>query len=228
MNIYHRERLYFVYVIAFISSIIYCIVCIVQYSKEYHYGFDIILSLIILLIIIRVGMQFITSGIRIDFLTIAIVNLLFLNGYNKMILQVDAVTKILNRRCYDVVVNDLNKDVVIILFDINDFKAVNDNYGYAIGDVCLKRFAIILNTVFNKYGQCYHIGDDEFCVILYEQMNQINRFIEQINNEIKKIQLTDDKMPDAAYGYAYYYALRSHFQNVVKEADNMLYCNKNN
>lgn len=58
------------------------------------------------------------------------------------------------------------KDISIILFDIDDFKRVNDTFGHLRGDKVLCRFAAILQE---KAGEKYiaaRYGGEEFMVIL--------------------------------------------------------------
>lgn len=54
-----------------------------------------------------------------------------------------------------------------IVFDANNFKAVNDTFGHAAGDSVLKLVADVLSTTsaFFKYTKVYRIGGDEFGVI---------------------------------------------------------------
>ena len=64
-------------------------------------------------------------------------NLLLYIRYYKMVLQVDAVTQLLNRRCYDVSITDMSSRAVILYFDIDKFKQINDIYGHSLSDLCL-------------------------------------------------------------------------------------------
>ena len=52
------------------------------------------------------------------------------------------------------------------MIDLDDFKSVNDTYGHLEGDKYLQVFARCLREVFQRYGFCYRMGGDEFCVLL--------------------------------------------------------------
>ena len=54
----------------------------------------------------------------------------------------------------------------LVLFDLNDFKAINDRWGHLAGDACLKIFAERLSAIFPEALLAARIGGDEFAVIL--------------------------------------------------------------
>lgn len=226
-NIYHREELYPIYVTAFLLSLIYSFISILRNGKAYQIGVDSVLILTLFMLMVGIGIQFIYSSIRIDFMCIAMGNMLFYIRYYKIMLQVDAVTQLLNRRCYDVNITDIGSRAVILFFDIDKFKQVNDTYGHSTGDICLKNVGQQLRNVYGKYGLCYRIGGDEFCVILQDHVEKTEELNCQFASAIKMLQMEDGRMPDVSMGYAYYDDAVSHIQNVIEEADAMLYRNKN-
>lgn len=225
-NIYHREKLYWIYVLAFAGSLIYGLVCIIRNDKKYHNQTDCALILTFVLLITGISIQFMNSDIRIDFLCVTIANMILYNRYCKVILQVDALTHLLNRRCYETNIGSMNSDALLLFFDVNKFKQVNDTYGHSAGDVCLKKIAAQLQNVYGKYGSCYRIGGDEFCVIMNKNFDSV----EILNNNFKKAisheQQNDNRMPDVAIGYAFFDEKNSHIQTVIEKADAMMYKNK--
>ncbi|MCD1622086.1 diguanylate cyclase domain-containing protein [Citromicrobium bathyomarinum] len=54
----------------------------------------------------------------------------------------------------------------LVLFDLDDFKTINDGRGHLAGDACLKVFAERLSAVFPEALLTARIGGDEFAVIL--------------------------------------------------------------
>ena len=78
----------------------------------------------------------------------------------------DELTGIKNRRCLREDFEDyMQRNVYLMLCDIDDFKFYNDHYNYDVGDRLLCTFARILQRVFGDY-HVYRYGGDEFLVIL--------------------------------------------------------------
>lgn len=58
-----------------------------------------------------------------------------------------------------------NKNVVLSIVDIDDFKSINDNLGHAMGDNVIIRFANILTSIVGSKGAVGRFGGDEFMVV---------------------------------------------------------------
>ena len=121
------------------------------------------------------------SEIRVDFMCVAIGNLMLYNYRGNVIHQIDMTTRLLNRRCYEKNIENMKTSAYVLIFDINKFKQINDTYGHVEGDRCLTLVAQKIYAVYGKYGSCYRIGGDEFCVIMYRQLNRID----ELNNKFK-------------------------------------------
>lgn len=56
----------------------------------------------------------------------------------------------------------------ILLYDIDDFKLINDNYGHAVGDKVLVKMSSYVNTLLRSSDYLFRIGGEEFIVLLPE------------------------------------------------------------
>ena len=225
-NLHHRERFYFVFVLAFTMSIAYAIVSIVRYGESYQISVDSVLVITLVLLLGGIAIQLVFPTVLIDYLCVAMATHMFYIRYYKIKLQLDSLTRLLNRRCYDVHLANLGSRAVILLFDVDRFKEVNDTYGHAVGDLCLKTIAQELRNVYSRSGQCFRIGGDEFCVILQDGAEQVEELNQRFQSAVRYRQAEDSRMTGVSIGYAYYDSGVSHIQDVIEEADAMLYENK--
>lgn len=56
----------------------------------------------------------------------------------------------------------------VLVFDLDDFKSINDRHGHAAGDLALKEFGERLNRVVRSTDLAARIGGDEFVALLPE------------------------------------------------------------
>ncbi len=54
----------------------------------------------------------------------------------------------------------------ILIFDIDNFKSINDNYGHAVGDYVLKKFVSLVSRRARRLDQLFRIGGEEFMLFL--------------------------------------------------------------
>lgn len=225
-NGWQRQELFLIYALVFVLSVAYAFSSVVIGGKAYQIGVDAMLVLTLLLVTAGIWIMLVFPRIRITYLCIALSNLLLYIRHYKIMLQVDAVTGLLNRRCYDVNITDMGSRSVIVLLDIDQFKRVNDTYGHSVGDLCLRSVAQELTAVYGRYGLCYRIGGDEFCVVLHDSLEKLPMLNQLFLARIRRLQERDSRMSGVSMGYAYYDAAASNIRDVIQEADTMLYRNK--
>jgi two-component system, cell cycle response regulator len=80
----------------------------------------------------------------------------------------DALTGLANRRK---LLTDLDERLqvraptLLVLFDLDGFKAYNDAFGHPAGDALLRRLALALEAASAPIGRAYRMGGDEFCLL---------------------------------------------------------------
>ena len=85
----------------------------------------------------------------------------------------DALTGVYNRRYMNahldrkiMEISDTQKPLSVVLFDIDHFKQVNDNYGHAGGDEVLKTLAERVGSSIRDFDLLARYGGEEFVVIM--------------------------------------------------------------
>ncbi|MFD1732286.1 diguanylate cyclase domain-containing protein [Deinococcus malanensis] len=83
----------------------------------------------------------------------------------------DPLTRLSNRRAFDLTLDTAlaqaertGSAVHLVIFDLDELKAMNDRFGHARGDEFLKTFSSALGRVFHQ-GAVFRFGGDEFAVI---------------------------------------------------------------
>lgn len=87
----------------------------------------------------------------------------------------DDLTKLRNRRYVFEFLRQLisrvqneKMQVTLLLFDIDDFKSYNDQFGHSTGDLILKQAAEVLKRCSRKHDVVARIGGDEFALIFWD------------------------------------------------------------
>ena len=63
--------------------------------------------------------------------------------------------------------------VTLLLYDIDDFKSYNDQYGYAVGDDILKETAELMRRIVREHDIVARIGGDEFAVLFWDRQPRV-------------------------------------------------------
>jgi diguanylate cyclase (GGDEF)-like protein len=82
--------------------------------------------------------------------------------------ETDSLTGLRNRRKLMADLEEISnsrRPVVLVLLDLDGFKAYNDTFGHPAGDSLLARLGTRLQAAVDGAGQVYRLGGDEFCVI---------------------------------------------------------------
>ena len=103
----------------------------------------------------------------------------------------DELTGAYNRSGYELLLSSVDLSTThLILFDLDNFKGINDNYGHETGDRVLKKLVDTLKNNFRIDDYICRIGGDEFVVFMVHSSpamkNLITTKIENINNQLSE------------------------------------------
>ena len=109
----------------------------------------------------------------------------------------DELTGAYNRAGYDLLLTSLDLSTTwMMLFDLDNFKTINDTYGHETGDKVLVKLVDVLKGTFRDDDCICRIGGDEFVVFMVHSggmhNNRIEEKIIQINEELEN---TEDGLP---------------------------------
>lgn len=105
--------------------------------------------------------------------------------------ETDQLTGFLNKLSTSLKVNELirehgDAEGALFLFDIDDFKKLNDTYGHRVGDIFLKELTNKLSLSFRTSDVLGRVGGEEFILYLYG-VGDNKHFIEEKAQQIQNI-----------------------------------------
>lgn len=145
----------------------------------------------------------------------------------------DGLTELLNRTSFTEDIQKLSKNesvkAVIAMYDVNNLKQINDNYGHAAGDKMIITVAKEMEKILGPLGKCYRIGGDEFVFISDESCTE-ETFSEASAALMKNLAETETSAFFApitvAMGYSVAAGADRSLDEVISDADSKMYSNK--
>lgn len=144
---------------------------------------------------------------------------------------VDALTGVRNRMAYMEQINNLERVrtpehiACVMMFDIDNFKNINDLLGHHAGDEMLKNIASAMKKVFvEDVYDIFRIGGDEFAVIaLGAEKETVEQKLGELNSIIEENQIGST----VSYGYSFVnHQQNNAFEAAFIRADKQMYINK--
>lgn len=120
---------------------------------------------------------------------------------------IDQLCGVFNRRYYNDYIrafcNAGNKESTVtgVLIDMDNFKAINDEFGHDVGDKALVRFSSILREHINSIGFAVRCGGDEFILITREAPQEAERAIEEIARGVDEFNASGREAFQLAFSY---------------------------
>lgn len=156
----------------------------------------------------------------------------------KELAATDDLTGIKNRRSFsDFVERELaiakryGTEFTLVLFDINNFKEINDLYGHLVGDQVLKKVAQTCQQEIRKTDVLARLGGDEFVILVPQSENlDINRYMQRLIQAIEKIEVNKQNPEvriSASIGAKRYTQDINTIEEIYNLADREMYLSKN-
>lgn len=121
------------------------------------------------------------------------------------------------------------KPVAIVIFDLDHFKRINDEFGHEVGDDVLIATADVARRTLRPYDLVARLGGEEFCAILpATTLREAIAIAERLRAGIAAIRLDSlgAHAITASFGVHEADPLREQFRGMLRSADENLYAAK--
>ena len=115
----------------------------------------------------------------------------------------DTLMNIYNRRFFEIYLREsCNKqrrnssDLSLVMFDVDHFKSINDNYGHDVGDEALRVLAKVVKDHTRETDIFARWGGEEFMLLLEVNLENAQRVSENLRLAIQKYTRDNGKVPE--------------------------------
>lgn len=150
----------------------------------------------------------------------------------------DSLTKLYNRYYFEELFEHVkaralryNEGFNVVVFDINDLKIINDNFGHVSGDLVLQFFARNASQIIRKSDILARYGGDEFVGIFlnsnkYLMQKRLDEYLFYLENNF--INIDNNKIKCSfSYGISTFLDDGTNIKDLIKAADRRMYEFKN-
>jgi diguanylate cyclase (GGDEF)-like protein len=150
----------------------------------------------------------------------------------------DGLTNIHNRRWFDQHLRkrlkslQKNQSLCLVIFDLDNFKSINDKYGHAVGDTVIQSVCESVKTQIRNNDPFARIGGEEFALILengtlYDAKSRVEKCRAAISSISFSGELIDINI-SASFGICCSIQADNNFESIFKQADEAMYRSKKN
>lgn len=154
-------------------------------------------------------------------------------SYQKQLVEsanTDFLTKLYNRRyCYEYMEEHAYAPLTMFYMDLDDFKAVNDQFGHNEGDLVLIRTAEVIRKMLPD-SMASRVGGDEFIMIVTgeQPLEKMEEWAEKLIVELEKVYQSykSSEHVAASIGISQTDGTKD-MDQLIKESDDAMYSSKN-
>ena len=224
-NLYARGEYFYIYVAMYYAAMLYLMVATVRTAAAFQNRSRTLIYPLTLFLGAETVIQIALPSLHVTWLCVTLLSVLYYIYCSEMWNQLDALTGLLNQNSYLNRTAEMRRSGgVLVVFDVDSFKQINDRYGHLQGDVCLAEIADCIKKAYARCGYCYRIGGDEFCVLLRDEADEA-RCAAALQSLLAERRKEITLLPTLSLGSAVFSG--EDVVTVKDRADRALYCAKN-
>ena len=166
-NLYARGEYFYIYVAMYYAAMLYLMVATVRTAAAFQNRSRMLIYPLTLFLGTETVIQLALPELHVTWLCVTLLSVLYYIYCSEMWNQLDALTGLLNQNSYLNRTAEMRRSGgVLVVFDVDDFKQINDRYGHLIGDALLCEAARTLRDIFFPRDIIGRVGGDEFIIYI--------------------------------------------------------------
>ncbi len=144
-------------------------------------------------------------------------------------IYIDELTGLLNRKSFNIKAHeaieaDHRKAIrsTLIMYDIDDFKAINDQYGHQEGDKVLREMSELVKNIIREDDHAFRLGGEEFAILTTQDIDAADKLASRVLSAIREHRMIEGRQVTVSMGVT---AIRydDTFDTLYKRVDDLLY-----
>ena len=224
-NYYHHGAFYGIYTVFCVGCMGVFLLESLRVFKRYQQSGGILLGALTVFLGAGIAVQMLFR-VQLLWPTVGLAAVMLYKFYGDIVQQIDGLTELLNRWGYERYLSHYRGKGAILFFDVDRFKQANDSYGHAFGDQCLQTVGNCIRHTFARYGKCFRVGGDEFCVILEQRYEEVDGLMKIFAKKMQKYRDGEQRLPHVSAGCVVFDTAKKNINDAVAEADAEMYVAK--
>ena len=146
----------------------------------------------------------------------------------------DVMTGVFNKRHYENKVENYShcSSLLVIYFDVNNLKLMNDTLGHERGDYVIEKAAEYIKSLSSEENEnefdCFRMGGDEFLLVVRNRSyREMIALVNRLDEDCPVIVSADTDSIKCSVAYGYAYAKESYvYEQLLAEAEDNMYRKK--
>lgn len=232
-NIYHRGELFWLHVSVCYVLMTYSFILVLVNKKKFERRYYYVLLAFFLPPSAGILIQALNYGVSYNWIGMMVSILIIYLYIQDRGLGTDYLTGVYNRRQYDSFIKSKlragsQNAFACIMLDLDNFKAINDNFGHDAGDQALKYAVTILRKSLRQNDFIARIGGDEFIVVLDTETDEmLTHVVSRIKAQTHAFNNLDEKPYKISFSMGYaVYDFKTDHETYFNHIDKQMYQDK--
>ena len=201
-NNYSRGSGFFVHIIFYSFSLVMFVIENVIISIRFWRNRNIVLYINFFFILIGTSVQVFYPDIQVVWVCVIIGIIMYYIYFDDLYQQLDEETYLMNYNSFQKWRRHQKEEVVIVVAEIDNFAKMKLSYDREKIHEIVKEISIMFHDYYKKYGRCYRIGSEEFCVTIRDTKLNFDELNKQFFIDLVKHNFETADMPLVSLGYA--------------------------